>query len=155
MTTNINLGNLKIKPFDLRNASKQEYAAINIFANRLRAEQLPDDPPIPIDEMVVGWQNMPSFQYIPTWVVWSADSSQIIARAHVAWLDVPENRHLVQFRIMVLPEYRRQGWARRLLALIVDATRHENRHTMFGDTSEHVPAGTAFMERLGGCAKII
>jgi GNAT superfamily N-acetyltransferase len=141
--------NLIIKPFDLRNSSEHEYVAINIFANRLRAEQLPDDPPIPIDEMVQGWRNMPSFQYIPTWVVWRADGAQIVARAHVSWLDVPENRHLVEFRIMVLPEYRQQGWAKRLLPLIAETTRRENRHTMLTDTNERVPAGAAFVERLG------
>jgi GNAT superfamily N-acetyltransferase len=141
-----------IKPFDLRNSSEQEYVAINVFANRLRAEQLPDDPPIPIDEMVQGWKNMPSFQYIPTWVVWSADGSQIIARAHVSWLDVPENRHLVDWRIMVLPEYRQQGWAKRLLPFIAETTRGEDRHTMFTSTDERVPAGAVFMERLGAGA---
>lgn len=143
---------LEIKPFDLRNAREQEYAAINIFANRLRAEQLPNDPRTPINEMVAGWRNMPSFQYIPTWVVWSADGSQIIARGHVAWLDVPENRHLVEFRIMVLPEYRQQGLARRLLPFIAETTRRENRYTMFANTDERVPAGAAFMKRLGACA---
>lgn len=143
---------LIIKPFDLRNASEQEYAAMNIFANQLRAEQLPDDPPIPIDEMVQGWHNMPRFQSMPTWVVWQADSSQIVARGHVGWLDVPENRHLVEFRTMVLPEYRRQGLARQLLALITQATRLENRHTLLTDTNERVPAGAAFMERLGARA---
>ncbi len=122
---------------------------MNVFANRLRAEQLPDNPPIPADEMVQGWRNMPPFQYMPTWVVWRADGAQIVARAHVSWLDVPENRHLVEFRIMVLPEYRQQGWARRLLALIAETTRRENRHSMLTDTNERVPAGAAFMQRLG------
>ena len=140
---------LEIKPFDLKNSSAREYAAMNVFANRLRAEQLPDDPPIPIDEMVAGWQNMPSFQFIPTWVIWSADGSQIVARAHAAWLDVPENRHLVSCRIMVLPEYRRQGFARRLLPLIAGTTRRENRRTLFANTDARAPAGAAFMERVG------
>ena len=45
---------LQIKTFDLRNASDHEYAAAHIFANRLRAEQLPDDPPIPLDEIKIG-----------------------------------------------------------------------------------------------------
>lgn len=143
---------LAIKPFDVRNAGAHEYAAAHVFANRLRAEQLPDDPPIPLDEMVTGWRNTPAFQHIPTWVIWRADDSQIVAQGHVTWLDVPENRHLVEFRIMVLPEYRQQGLARRLLALIVDTTRRENRRTMFANTNERVPAGAAFMERLGARA---
>lgn len=144
--------NQNIKPLDLRNASAQEYAAMNIFANRLRAEQLPDDPPIPLDEMVQGCHNMPPFQYIPTWVVWRTDGSQIVARGHVSWLDVPENRHLVEFKIWVLPEYRQQGLARQLLPLIAQATRSENRHTVLTDTNERIPAGAVFMERLGAHA---
>ena len=140
---------LVIKPFDLRNANEHEYAAAHLFANRLRAEQLPDDPPIPLDEMVLGWRNLPPFQHIPTWSVWRTDGSQIVARGNVAWLDVPENRHLVDFRIMVLPEYRQQGLARQLLALIAEATRRENRHAMLTNTNERVLAGAAFMERLG------
>jgi len=152
MTTKANSENLEIKPFDLRNASEHEYAGANVFANRLRAEQLPDDPPIPLDEMVLGWRNLPPFQHIPTWSVWRTDGSQIVARGNVSWLDVPENRHLVQFKLMVLPEYRQRGLARQFLALIVQATRRENRHTMFTDTNERIPAGAAFMERLGARA---
>jgi len=152
MTASIHSNHFEITPFDLRNAPAHAYAAMNVFANCLRAEQLPDDPPIPVDEMVQGWHNMPAFQHIPTWVVWQADGSRIVARAHVAWLDVPENRHLVEFRIMVLPECRHQGLARRLLAQVAQVTRRENRRTLFADTNERVPAGAAFMDRLGAQA---
>jgi GNAT superfamily N-acetyltransferase len=140
---------LQIKTFDLRNASDHEYAAAHIFANRLRAEQLPDDPPIPLDEIILGWRSIPPFQHIPTWVIWRTDGSQIVARGHVSWLETEENKHLVQFRIQVLPEYRRQGLARQLLALIAEVTHRENRRLMITETSERVPAGAAFMERLG------
>ena len=92
------------------------------------------------------------FQHIPTWVVWRADGAQIIARAHVSWLDVPENRHLVDYKIMVSARVSpaRLGEAP-LLPLIAETTRRENRHTLFTDTNERVPAGAEFMERLGAC----
>ena len=44
-----------------------------------------------------------------------------------------ENAHLMQFRIEVLPEYRRQGIGRRLLGLVVDAAERENRLNSFQD----------------------
>jgi GNAT superfamily N-acetyltransferase len=56
---------------------------------------------------------------------------------------------MVEFEIDVLPEFRRQGLARRLLALIVEVPRRENRRLMITNTNERVPAGAAFMERLG------
>lgn len=50
-----------IKRFDVRNASEKEYRAANLFGNTMRAEQLPDDPPIPLDEQTRGFQNIPNF----------------------------------------------------------------------------------------------
>ncbi len=140
---------LRIRPLDIRNATADEYAAANVFNNRIRAEILPDDPPIPLDEMVEGWRNLPLFRCVRTWSVWRTDNSEIVARAGVAWADVPENRHLVDFELMVLPEYRRQGWARRLLAFVAAVAREQKRHTLFVDTTHRVPAGAAFMRRLG------
>jgi GNAT superfamily N-acetyltransferase len=55
----------------------------------------------------------------------------------------------MEFLLQVLPEYRRQGLARQLLALIAEATRGANRQLLVTDTNERVPAGTAFMERIG------
>lgn len=140
---------LQIKSFDFKNASDHEYAAMLALVNRLRAESLPDDPPIPLDEMVCYWRNLPAFETHYGWGVWRADDSQVVARGFTHWHDTAENRHLMEFQIQVLPEYRRQGLARQLLALIADATRRANRRLLVSDTNERVPAGAAFMERIG------
>ena len=141
--------NLQIKPFDFKNASDHEYAAMLTLVNRLRAEQLPDDPPIPLDEMVRGWRSLPSFETHYGWGVWRADGSQVVARGFTHWHHTEDNKHLMEFVLQVRPEYRRQGLARQLLALIADATRRANRRLLVTDTNEHVPAGAAFMERIG------
>ncbi len=143
---------LEIRPMDVRTATDQECAAANVFNNRIRAERLPDDPPIPLQEMVQGWRNLPALRCVRTWSLWKTDHSEIVARAEMAWMDVPENRHLVDFGIMVLPEYRCRGWARRLLALVAAVTREQNRHTLFVQTIDRVPAGAEFMRRLGAQA---
>lgn len=137
----------EIKQIDPRNASDQEYAAMNAFSNRIRAEMLPDDPPIPLDEAIRGWRNIPAFVDVIAWGV--VDGGKIIASGSISFLKTEENKHLVEFDIQVAPEYRRQGWARRLLAEIVQATQRGDRRLMITTTNERVPAGAAFMERLG------
>jgi GNAT superfamily N-acetyltransferase len=141
--------NLRIQPFDYRNANDHECAKMLTLVNRIRAEMLPDDPPIQLDEMVRGWRNLPSFETYTAWAVWHADDSHIVARGQVSWLNTDENRHLAEMRIQVLPEYRRQGLARQLLALVTDATRRANRRLLVTGVNERIPAGAAFMERIG------
>ncbi|MBM3127208.1 MAG: GNAT family N-acetyltransferase [Chloroflexi bacterium] len=140
---------LQIKPFDYRNASEFEYAAMLALANRLRAESLPEDPPITLDEVIKEWRSMPSFVHSSAWSVWRVDGSEIVARGDTFWRDAQDNKHLIEFRIQVLPEFRRQGLARQLLPLIADATRRANRRLLIAETNERIPAGTAFLERVG------
>ncbi len=140
---------LLIQPFDLRAASEREYDLLNGFYNRVRAERQPDDPPIPTDEQIRGWQNIPPFGEVFAWAVPSADGTAIVAAA-TAWVSrTDDNRHLVEFGIDVLPEFRRQSLGRRLLAAVADLARREGRRVLIADTTERVPAGEAFMRRMG------
>lgn len=138
-----------IKPFDVKNASEAEYRAANELRNRMRAETLPDDPPIPLEEQVREFQNLPSFIGVHVWAVWSADETRALASGVLSVPYLDTNKHLGEMEIDVLPEYRRQGIARALLARIVDAARQESRTMLFAGTNERVPAGAALMRRLG------
>ena len=52
---------IQIQPFDLKNSTQEQYAALNTYNNRLRAERLPDDPPVPLEETIQNLQNVPAF----------------------------------------------------------------------------------------------
>jgi mycothiol synthase len=140
--------NWHITPFDVRNASAAEYRAANELDNRIRAEYLPDDPPIPLDEQTRDFQNIPAFVDVYAWGVWNDDDSKVIASGSVGVTHMETNKHIAEFNIEVLPEFRRQGLARELLARIAETARQEDRTLLIAGTNERVPAGAAFMQRL-------
>ncbi len=149
MTTPTLTTAINIKLFDGQNASERDYAAVNRFYNRINAERLPDDPPVLLEETIADFRNIPPVIMVKHWAAWNEDESQIVAMAG-CWLKATEdNRHLLGFWLNVLPEYRRQGLARRLLAFPADVAVREQRHLMQAHTHERVPAGEAFMRRLG------
>ena len=138
-----------ILPFDLAGASDREYAALNRHFNRARAETLPDDPPTPLEETMARLRNIPPFVALHPWAGWSADGEEMLASLVVSFLKTEENRHLAQFEIEVHPEYRRRGIGRELLRLAVGVARAEGRRLMMTGTNGRVPAGAAFLERIG------
>lgn len=140
---------LTIIPFLLRSAEESEYQALSRLYHRLHAEREPDDPPVPAEEQIHQWKNLPDFVEAFAWTVRQGDSAERIAAARGDLLRIEENAHLLQFRIEVLPEYRRQGIGTRLLACICETAEREKRRMLISDTSERIPAGEAFMRRLG------
>lgn len=137
----------EIRSVDLRNASEAEYAALSDFANVLRAEIFPDDPPVPLEERRRSWQSIPPIVEIPTWAVW--EGGRVVATANAEVLKLEENKHVMNFDVRVLPEFRRRGIARQLLARVLDTARRHERRLLIANTSSRIPAGQAFMERLG------
>lgn len=138
---------MKIRKVDVKQ-STQDYPALTDFMNQIRAERLPDDPPIGLEERVALWQNIPEVVDLHTWVV-DGPQGQIAAMGEVEIVRLEQNQHAAQMDLMVLPQYRRQGWGRRLLAELVEVAQREGRTLMIGGTSGRVPAGEAFATSLG------
>ncbi len=138
-----------IRVLDRQNATEGEFASINRYANQIRAEAWPDDPPRTLEETIRELQSIPPFVDVSIWAVW--DKDEIIASGNVAVLRTEENKHLAQFDISVLPPMRRQGIAKRLLKLVADVAQKENRRLLVTQANATVPAGEAFMKRLGAC----
>lgn len=140
---------LQFQLFNNKAATQSEYAAFNRHLNRMRRERLPDDPPSPIDDTIQQFQSLPDFVDFKVWIAWDAAQVEIIAKGNVSLLKMDENRHLAQFDISILPEYRRQGYGRELLRRIASAAQADGRRTLMTDTNDRIPAGEAFMRRLG------
>lgn len=145
----MSIDTLQVVPIDLRNATEHEYAAFNALVNRQEAERFPEDPPTPLEERRNWLQNAPSMLIMGNWVVWNADETEMIAEASTWIWDSGQNKHALEFTINVQPEYRRRGLARRLLAAVADYAEQQGRRTLITVTNDRVPAGVAFMERVG------
>lgn len=138
----------EIRSFPTKSASQMEYAALNRHINRMRLERLPNDPPIPVDETVSNMKSLPPFVDVRLWAAWDAQG-EMAALGNVVLMRTEENQHVTQFDITVLPEYRQQGLARRLLRLVADAAQEDHRRLLIGDTTDRVQGGEIFMNRLG------
>ena len=132
----------EIREFDFRQARPEEYEAVGAFLDRLRAERDPDDPPIPLEERIRRWQHMPAHIGFQSWVIWHRERPEVIAEAELIV-------HVADMNVAVLPEFRRQGLGRRLLAPVAAAAGREGRTLLVTTTHSTVPAGDAFMDRLG------
>lgn len=140
----------EIKIFDPHRASLEEFRAYNAFINRIQAEAWPEDPPTELDETIRELRATPPFVVSYRWAVWHG--SEIIARGVATLWRTEDNQHLLNCDIAVLPEWRRQGLARRLLTLIADVAHQEKRRLLMAHTDSAIPAGEAFMRRLGARA---
>lgn len=138
-----------IQEIILKEASQAEYRALNQHNNQIRLERQPDDPPIPLDEMIQSYQNVPGYLEVRLWSVWNENHDVIIAEGMVVLIRTGDNQHLAQFDLSVLPEFRQRGWARRLLIPIAETAQADQRRLLITTTYDRMPGGEAFMTRLG------
>jgi GNAT superfamily N-acetyltransferase len=139
---------MPITVFETREASGEEFIALVAFRNRIRAEQLPDDPPIPASEYLLRMQNISPAMKSHVWVVWNAARTEVRASGGLDFNVNGENHESANVRIAVLPEFRRRGIGCRLLALIAQLAQGENRRLLFAHTSR-IEAGHKFITDLG------
>lgn len=139
-----------IQSIDIKNLPEALAGPLNAHYNAIRAERLPDDPPIPLEEDLLAWRNIPSMDVIDEWIAWDERGDQIVLVAEMeTWL-VEDNKNLGFFDISVLPEYRQQGLARRVLKLVLDQADALGKNSLLARTYDRIPAGGIFLERMGG-----
>ncbi|MDQ2998737.1 MAG: GNAT family N-acetyltransferase, partial [Chloroflexota bacterium] len=119
--------------------------ALHELQNRVNAERFPADPPVPYAQREREWR-----QDGTCWVVYAPDSLLPIGNA---WIGIPAEQtkqHLIEFDLLVLPEHRRQGVGRSLLAAVANVATQAQRSLLLVQTNSHVPAGAHFLQHIGG-----
>ena len=138
---------LEFRTIDLRNLSDLDAKSLNDLFNKERLERVPDDSPIPLEERLADWQNIPKRINIHSFAYFNADG--IVAYGDTGFELEGENMHLCWAEMSVLSEFRRQGLGKKLFERILQVARRENRRTMIFGTNERIPAGAAFAEKIG------
>lgn len=138
-----------VQALDPATATDAEWAALTTFQNTMQAERLPDEPPRSVEHTIAARRNVPPFVDYRTWVIWDEAGTAIQALASAVMLRTEENQHLVQFEVSVLPARRRHRLGTRLLREVVQAGAEAGRRLLLGQTYGTVPAGAAFMARIG------
>jgi mycothiol synthase len=138
---------LSIFEIDIRQASQDEYKDLNIFANHMQSETLPHDPPLLLEDSIQKAKSLVHLIELPVWVAYQ--DNRIVARAELQILQIEQNRHMANFDIQVLPDYRTKGMARALLRNICDRAEQHGRRLLMTNTNNRVLAGAVFMQNLG------
>jgi GNAT superfamily N-acetyltransferase len=115
--------------------------------NRMQAEELPDDPPLLVEDAVKRMRSLPSTTRVHVWVL--RRGRRILAEAGLSWAELPTNRKSASVYVNVEPQLRRHGIGTRLLALAVACSRKARRTLLTSHSSDRLPAGAAFLERFG------
>jgi len=139
-----------VKDLDPHRLSQPEKTALNVFDNRMRQEQWPEDPPRNIEETLGPWRFVPEYLDLHQRVAWAGQGSSVVGRGYIHIGRYLENPHMADFDIYVVPAMRRQGIARALLREIAEVAQREDRHLLLVSTDRAIPAGSGFVRRLGG-----
>ena len=141
---------VNFQKMDLRAASDHEYECLGKFKNILNKEYLPDDPPVPLDEQIQNWKNIPAFVEFVAYAGWDASQSEIVAYCDMAIEDTGSNEHIAFFRTEVLPEYRCQGLGRHMLGMLLPFAKEHQRSLLMNWMNDRIAAASIFLERIGG-----
>jgi GNAT superfamily N-acetyltransferase len=142
------LPNLTISQFDPLSASAADFKALNSFVNLIRREGWPSESLTKWDELERSKRFLPSFAERHIWI--ARAGQQFVGLARVEFSLTEHNRHVANFLVEVHPKMRGRGIARELLHQVANIARNANRPLLISWTSSFVPAGDAFMQRIGG-----
>lgn len=121
------------------------------YAELLRgydAERVPEDPPTPVGVYLDGFRTLPSMARRTAWLVRTPEG-ELVAAAQQWRYETDENPHLRESWIVVHADRRRRGLGHRLLGEITRAAGESPEITVTFGSTDRVPAGEAFLEKIG------
>jgi len=137
-----------VERFDPQTAPQADWKALNELANRTLAERWPEDPPRALEETVQNLRGLPDFAEAHLWVCRRPEGG-FAASGNVVLFHTDTNQHMGQMELGVRPAWRRRGLGTALLARIAAVSQEKGRRLLIASTDSRVPAGEAFMRRLG------
>jgi GNAT superfamily N-acetyltransferase len=142
------MADYSLEPFDPRAVDDTTFEQYWTFAETIRAERLPDDPPVPLQVLHGRYRGAPPYSQFAGALVRIAGGPPVAA-AIVGYDTSGENAHLANLELGVLAPHRRQGLGRRLLRFAAETARAADRRLLLGFSSSLVSAGEQFARAAG------
>jgi len=136
---------IQIQEVDTRSAPESLLAEMHEYYGPVRAEELPDDPPVPFERQAADWRSIGEDESIPRWVL-RVDHE--IAAVAVAFVNLEQNLDNAFARIHVRSDLRGQGLGRLLARPVLEFLAEDGRTRL----STYIVRGrseAALLERLG------
>jgi mycothiol synthase len=136
------------KPIDYKTLSDSEALPFHDFFNARRAEILPDDPPVPLEERLRRWRNPSPHDVSREFAI--VDGQTIIGVSGAGWRDDDkENPDIAWGGVDIAPEFERRGYGTALLKALLEAIAPLERRRMFCSTNAFRPQGEPFVQMIG------
>jgi mycothiol synthase len=136
------------QPIDFKTLTDEEALPLHNYFNALRAEELPEDPPIPFEERLTSWRNPSDKEWSRNFVVMNGE--EVIGSGGAGWDSLDEqNPHMAWAGVSVAAAHRRRGIGRVLAKAVLEASRDAGKTKFFLGTNARVPAGDAFAAYFG------
>ncbi len=133
---------------DLKTASDTELLPLHEFWLAIRAELLPDDPPIPWSERSKGWREPPPALERRVYII--KNNQEVIGLADADWRsDDLENPESGWLDLYVAPSHYQQGLGTKLLRTMLEDIYAHGRRKLFAVTTNIHAGGQPFAEKIG------
>ncbi len=127
-------------------ASNAALRAVARHDEALRAERMPEDPPMNEDSVLAALRHQSADFSSRHFLLW--EGGEVVGKAAVQ-LPLRQNIHSAFVDLSVLAARRRQGLARRLLGAVGTYASQLGRRKLLTNASSRLPAGEATLRRLG------
>lgn len=134
-----------VREIDIARADERELGVLAALIRMLEAERVPEDPPVPVAAIVDRLRGRPDARH-RDWIAMDDQGPVAHAMLRQARDGDALRRDVV---LEVIARRRRKGIGRALLERIVAAAGHDEEIMLFANTSDRVPSGRPFAERIG------
>jgi mycothiol synthase len=130
-----------------KTVSEAEIREFTELSNELRKETHPNDPPSQAEVRIQEFKNLPDFVEVHIWL--ARENDKAIGFTNLQIVHLPDNQHMANFMIQVLPEKRKQGLGKAFLERVLSVAKTANRSLLMTFSHDKIPAGEAFLEHYG------
>jgi len=134
-----------IELIDTPRAENEKLRALHEFYLAIDEELHAHDPPVPLEERLVGWRHLLVSQAIPRWALWKGP--EVVASSGV-YIDLEQNLENSWGWVYVHPQHRGSGYGREVAAPMFDFAQANNR-TRFATAINEGRPEEAIAQRAG------